>query len=84
MPFVFALVFIAIGIGLVIGLAGGWQAGIIAAVAAPALICLYFLPTGIAWENQKKNLPAIALLNFFAGWSVIGWLGALIWAVMKD
>lgn len=47
-------------------------------VLAPAL---YLLPTFEAWIGKKKNLTSIALLNFLLGWSVIGWVGALIWAV---
>jgi hypothetical protein len=26
-------------------------------------------------------LPWIGLLNFAAGWTVVGWIGALVWSV---
>jgi len=42
---------------------------------------LYFLPTIIAVRRKKKNAMAIGVVNFFLGWSVIGWVVALVWAV---
>lgn len=45
--------------------------------------CAYFLPTFIALAMHHVNLLAIFLLNTFAGWTVLGWVGALVWAVMK-
>ncbi len=40
---------------------------------------LYFLPAIIGWKT--KYLSGIMLLNLFLGWTVIGWIAALIWAV---
>jgi len=45
--------------------------------------CAYFLPTFIALAMHHTNLLAIVLLNTFAGWTVLGWVGALVWSVMK-
>ncbi|WP_409309643.1 superinfection immunity protein [Pseudomonas putida] len=45
--------------------------------------CLYMLPTYEAWRRNQQNLPSIAALNFFLGWSIIGWVGSLIWAFKK-
>ncbi len=42
---------------------------------------LYFLPTIIAVGRHKTNTLGILLVNFFLGWSVIGWVIALVWAV---
>ncbi len=44
----------------------------------------YFLPTIIARGRQKMNIGAIAALNVLTGWSVVGWVVALIWALTKD
>ncbi|GEM_PF-5945249 len=41
---------------------------------------LYFLPWAIAASRGKSNAAAIALLNLFLGWTVIGWIAALIMA----
>lgn len=44
------------------------------------LTAMFFLPTIIA-VARGHNALAIFLLNFFFGWTVIGWFWALIWAV---
>ena len=45
---------------------------------------LYFLPTIIAALKSKRDTLSIFLLNFFLGWTMIGWLVALIWAAKSD
>jgi hypothetical protein len=47
------------------------------------LLSLYFLPTIIALLRRQPNALAIFLLNFFLGWSFIGWVVALVWSVTK-
>lgn len=47
-------------------------------------VAFYFLPTIIAAFKRKKNSTAIGVLNFFLGWTAIGWLVALIWALTND
>lgn len=44
----------------------------------------YFIPSIIAAIRKKDNQIAIFALNLFLGWSVIGWVVALVWAVSKD
>ena len=34
--------------------------------------------------RKKRNLISIGLLNFFLGWTVIGWIIALIWAFAHE
>lgn len=48
------------------------------------LVGLYFLPTIIGVARHKKNALAIGALNFFLGWSFIGWIVALVWALAAD
>ena len=45
-------------------------------------LALYFLPTIIAVARKKSNLLLIVLLNVFLGWTVIGWVVALILALV--
>ncbi|PYX30560.1 MAG: superinfection immunity protein [Acidobacteria bacterium] len=45
---------------------------------------MYFLPTIIAFARNKRDTMAILLLNLFLGWSVIGWVIALVWAAKND
>lgn|SRR3989338_2070072 len=41
---------------------------------------LYFLPSIIAGMKRKENAISILILNIFLGWTILGWIGALIWA----
>jgi len=45
---------------------------------------MYFLPSIIALARNKRDALAIFLLNLFLGWSVIGWIVALVWAAKQD
>ena len=45
---------------------------------------MYFLPSIIALARSKRDLAGILLLNILLGWTVIGWVVALIWAVKTD
>jgi len=45
---------------------------------------MYFLPSIIALGRNKRDITAIMLLNFFLGWTMIGWVVALVWAVKTD
>lgn len=40
----------------------------------------YFLPWAIAATRGKSNAGMIGLLNFLIGWSLIGWIVALVMA----
>lgn len=44
--------------------------------------CFYFVPTYIA--KNKRNFRAIFALNLLLGWTVIGWVAALVWALMQE
>jgi Superinfection immunity protein len=46
------------------------------------LILLYFLPALIG--RHKRDAAGIFLLNLFLGWTIIGWVIALIWAVSAE
>jgi len=43
---------------------------------------LYFLPTLLA--RHKEDFMGIFLVNLLAGWTVIGWFIALIWACSEE
>jgi len=47
-------------------------------------IFVYFLPTMIARTRKKRNKTPIFVLNLFLGWTVLGWIIALIWAFTVD
>jgi hypothetical protein len=45
---------------------------------------VYFLPTIVAFARNKSNKMAIFLLNFLLGWTLIGWVVSIVWAVTND
>jgi ABC-type sugar transport system permease subunit len=56
---------------------------LIFAVVITLLSLFYFLPFAIAFNRKRVNAGAIFALNLFLGWSLIGWVIALVWA-LKD
>jgi len=58
--------------------------GHIAGGVALIMLCFYFFPTIIAIIRKKSNVGAILILNLFLGWTFIGWIVALVWAVSSD
>lgn len=44
----------------------------------------YFLPWAISATRQKSNASAIGVLNFLVGWTVIGWIAALVMSVQSE
>jgi ABC-type sugar transport system permease subunit len=53
------------------------------AVLIAILSLFYLLPFAIAFKRKRANSGAIFALNLFLGWSLIGWVVALVWA-LKD
>ena len=45
-------------------------------------LALYFLPTIIGWK--VKGSSGIFMLNLFLGWTLLGWIAALIWAATAE
>jgi len=45
------------------------------------LTMFYFVPTIIAVIVKHNSLGAVVVLNFFLGWSMVGWVVALVWAI---
>lgn len=41
---------------------------------------LYLIPTLIAAGRQHNNQLAIFMLNLLGGWTVLGWIVAVVWA----
>ncbi len=43
---------------------------------------IYFIPTSIAMMRGSNLTAAILVVNLFFGWTIIGWVGALVMAVL--
>jgi ABC-type sugar transport system permease subunit len=57
---------------------------LIFAVLITLLSIFYFLPFAIAFNRKRANTGAIFALNLFLGWSLIGWVIALVWALKEE
>lgn len=44
---------------------------------------LYLLPSYEAWRRKHDNLMGVVLVNVLIGWTLLGWVIALVWSVMK-
>ena len=43
-------------------------------------LIIYVIPSWVAWYRGHHNLTGIVLLNLLLGWTILGWIGALVWA----
>lgn len=44
-------------------------------------LVLYLAPTVVAVDRNHPRRAAIGALNVLLGWTVVGWIGALVWAL---
>ena len=44
------------------------------------VVLMYFYPAMDAFEKGAKHRDAIFCLNLFLGWTIIGWIVALVWS----
>lgn len=51
-------------------------------ITLTVLTLLYFLPTLVAAE-RGHSLGGVLVLNFFLGWTGIGWLGLMLWTLVS-
>jgi hypothetical protein len=48
------------------------------------LLGIYLLPSLIAFVRGHRNRHALAKFNIFGGWTIFGWIVALVWAVYAE
>jgi Superinfection immunity protein len=53
----------------------------LAVLPALFILSLYFVPTIIARNRDVEDYGKIFFFNVLLGWTVIGWLAALIWSL---
>jgi hypothetical protein len=53
-------------------------------VLVPLFLVAYFIPFFVAAGRKHRFSTAIGLINLLLGWTVIGWVAAIIWAVNRD
>jgi hypothetical protein len=59
---------------------GGVAGGLVALIVIGAA---YFLPTIVAPRRGHHQTMAISVLNLLLGWTVLGWIAALVWACTR-
>lgn len=49
-------------------------------IGATIVLVLYFVPSIVAFVRKHEKAGWIFLLNLLAGWTMLGWGVALVWA----
>jgi hypothetical protein len=57
---------------------GRFQLHLSTRCGSSAFTAFYFLPSIIALARSKRNTLSIFILNFFLGWTLVGWVIALV------
>ena len=47
-------------------------------------VTIYFLPSMIAIFRSHRNALSVVVLNLFLGWTLVGWVVALVWSLYKE
>ena len=45
---------------------------------------VYFIPAFVAAFRGARSTPSICVINFFLGWTLVGWVVALAMAVQSE
>ena len=61
------------------------RSGFVALLMAACIVALaiYALPALLAWSMGSPQRVAIILVDLLLGWTIIGWIAALIWAILS-
>jgi T4 superinfection immunity protein len=83
------LLWVAIPVGTLIILISIWAGtlvpdlGVIVFAILVVIAVIYYVPTIIAYVRRRPDLASIALFNVFLGWTIIGWIIAMVWCFRK-
>ncbi|RKP45200.1 superinfection immunity protein [Trinickia fusca] len=61
-----------------------WVKTIVQIAEIVAALALYFLPAIMADRRKRHDLLTIALFNACLGWTVLGWVIAMRWALVPN
>lgn len=56
---------------------------IIVSLSVIAACFIYMIPTCVAASRRHRNTMAIAVLNLFFGWTLLGFVGCLVWSLIN-
>ncbi|HEY0613699.1 MAG TPA: superinfection immunity protein [Candidatus Elarobacter sp.] len=63
--------------------AGALLAVFLVVVAIVCALALYFVPSVVAFSRRVPHKWGVVLVNVFVGWTVLGWLWSLLWALQN-
>lgn len=70
---------LAFGVVAVAGGIAGSAAMLVWAIWIACGVGFYFLPTYEANLRRQPNMTSIVVLNVFLGWTLVGWVVAMVW-----
>lgn len=56
---------------------------IIVSLSVIAACFIYMIPTCVAASRKHRNTMAIGVLNLFFGWTLLGFVGCLVWSLIN-
>jgi uncharacterized membrane protein YqaE (UPF0057 family) len=59
----------------------GWAEATEILVSAVVLLAIYLVPAYVASRRGHHQRQAILVLNLLLGWTALGWIAALVWAM---
>ncbi len=61
------------------------RSGFVALLMAACIVAMaiYALPALLAWSMGSPQRVAITLVDLLLGWTILGWIAALIWAILS-
>ena len=61
------------------------RSGFVALLMAAVIVAMaiYALPALLAWSMGSPQRVVITLVDLLLGWTMLGWIAALIWAIMS-
>lgn len=71
---VFVAVALFVGVPLVVG-SMGWSG---------SALVIYAIPSIVAMVRRHRNDLAIGATNLLLGWTLIGWVAALVWSLTDN
>jgi len=69
---------------LAIDPAAGYERSVMPWIWIVLGVLAYWIPAINAKSRRHANTGAIALLNLFLGWTVIGWIVAMVWSATSN
>jgi len=74
----------AVAIAILATILSNPESALSAALLIGVFILIYLLPSLVAAHRKHNNHGAIVALNVLLGWTLLGWVAALVWALTDN